>query len=117
MKKIMQAIHPDDQEHLKKLGLKKDEVMQWEDGMRTSGKKGTYEWWYSDFSFSDGTKLVIVFYTKNPVKTNLGLKPLITMELTLPDGSKAGSQGLHIFQGQMLGHQRGQPYRRGSLQL
>ncbi|MBQ2161082.1 MAG: hydroxyneurosporene dehydrogenase [Firmicutes bacterium] len=88
MKKIMQAIHPDDQEHLKKMGLKKDEVMQWEDGMRTSGKKGTYEWWYSDFSFSDGTKLVIVFYTKNPVKINVGLKPLITMELTLPDGSK-----------------------------
>ena len=54
MKKIMQAIHPDDEAHLQKMGLKKDEIMQWEDGMRTSGKKGTYEWWFmAEFNIGD----------------------------------------------------------------
>ncbi|HMA37832.1 MAG TPA: hypothetical protein VKY74_25495 [Chloroflexia bacterium] len=27
------------------LGLKKGQIAPWEDGMRTDGGKGTYEWW------------------------------------------------------------------------
>ena len=88
MKKPIYSCHPYDDEHYEKLGLKKDRVEPWEDGLRTEGIDGDYEWWYSDFTFTDGTKLVIVFYTKNPVKVKGPMKPLITMELTLPDGRK-----------------------------
>ncbi|MBR6472475.1 MAG: hydroxyneurosporene dehydrogenase [Firmicutes bacterium] len=86
MKSILRSLHADDDLHYEKLGIKRNIIQQWEDGMRTTGGRDTYEWWYSDFSFSDGTKLVIVFYTKNPVRVNADLKPLVTMELTLPDG-------------------------------
>ena len=68
MKKILQAIHPDDDLHYKKLGLKKDTVELWEDGMRTDGSKGTYEWWYFDSHYPDGTILVIFFYSKSPIE-------------------------------------------------
>jgi predicted secreted hydrolase len=27
---------------------------KWEDGIRTSGEKGTYEWWYFDAHLDDG---------------------------------------------------------------
>ena len=37
MAKILNSIHPDDELHYKKMGLKKDEVEIWEDGLRTSG--------------------------------------------------------------------------------
>ena len=44
MKKIQTAIHPDDDFHYNKLGLTRNKVEIWEDGMRTDGSKGTYEW-------------------------------------------------------------------------
>jgi hypothetical protein len=34
---------------------------KWEDGIRTSGEKGTYEWWYFDAHLDDGSTVVIVF--------------------------------------------------------
>ena len=60
--------------------------------MRTDGSKGTYEWWYFDSSFSDGTKLVIIFYSKSPIEVDGPVKPMATMELTLPDGRKFEEQ-------------------------
>ena len=39
MKKILQAIHPDDDLHYKKLGIKRNAIEQWEDGMRTDGSR------------------------------------------------------------------------------
>ena len=75
-------------EHFRKLGLARGVVSQWEDGLRTDGGKGTYEWWYADFSFPDGTKLVLTYYTKMPVLVNTGMKPTATMELTTPDGRR-----------------------------
>ena len=44
MAKILKSIHPDDDFHYKKMGLNKNNVEIWEDGMRTDGTKGTYEW-------------------------------------------------------------------------
>ncbi len=88
MRKFKRSVHAEDDLSYEKLGLIKSEIQPWEDGMRTDGGKNSYEWWYSDFSFNDGTKLVIVFYTKNPVRVESGMKPLVTMELTLPDGRK-----------------------------
>lgn len=61
---------------------------KWEDGMRSTGKKGTYEWWYFDGHLEDNSTVVIVFYTKPMIKINRNLEPLITVDITRPDGSK-----------------------------
>lgn len=51
MRKTQAAIHPDDDFHYNKLGLTRNKVELWEDGMRTDGSRGTYEWWYFDSSY------------------------------------------------------------------
>lgn len=88
MAKILNSIHPDDELHYNKMGLKKDTVELWEDGMRTDGSKGTYEWWYFDSHYPDGTILVIFFFSKSPIQVNGPIKPMATIELTLPNGTK-----------------------------
>ena len=88
MKKIQKAIHPDDDFHYQKFGLTRNQIEIWEDGMRTDGSKGTYEWWYIDSHYPDGTILVIFFYSKSPIAVDGPIKPMSTMELTLPDGRK-----------------------------
>ena len=88
MAKILQAIHPDDDAHYKSLGLQRNVIELWEDGMRTDGSKGTYEWWYFDSHYPDGTILVVFFYSKSPIEVDGPIKPISTMELTLPDGTK-----------------------------
>ena len=92
MRKIQAAIHADDDFHYQKLGLTRNKVEIWEDGMRTDGSKGTYEWWYFDSSYPDGTKLIIFFFSKSPIEVDGPIKPMSTMELTLPDGRKFEEQ-------------------------
>ncbi len=75
-----------------KLGLSRTGVEAWEDGMRTSGAKGTYEWWYFDSKLEDGSTLVIVFYTKIMLDIQKGLDPVVSVSLSNPDGSKAFSR-------------------------
>jgi hypothetical protein len=72
----------------KKLGLSESAIEPWEDGMRTTGGRGSYEWWYFDGSLEDGSSLVIVFYTKDNIRPDKPLKPKITFDLDRPDGSK-----------------------------
>lgn len=88
MKKILKSIHPDDDMHYKSMGLNRDTVEIWEDGFRTDGSNGTYEWWYYDSHFPDGTVMVIIFYSKLPISVNRPITPQATIELTLPDGTK-----------------------------
>ena len=72
---------------LQSLGLS-EQINQWEDGLRTDGSPGTYEWWYFDAHLTDGSTLVIVFYTK-PITENEGpLAPAVEVDLTRPDGTK-----------------------------
>ena len=92
MKKIRSAIHPDDDLHYQKLGLTRNKIEIWEDAMRTDGSKGTYEWWYFDSSYPDGTKLIIFFYSKSPIEVDGPLRPISTIELTLPDCRKFEEQ-------------------------
>src|ERR1700729_2400812 len=47
-----------------RLRLKPGQIEAWEDGMRTSGDRGSYEWWYFDAHLEDGSSMVITFYTK-----------------------------------------------------
>ncbi len=70
-----------------RLGIKKGQVEPWEDGIRTGGGKGTYEWWYFDAHLSDGSKTVIVFYTKPLVDVGGPLAPYVAFTLDGPDGS------------------------------
>ena len=90
--KIQHSIHPDDDAHYSKMGLKRGAVEIWEDGMRTDGGKGSYEWWYNDAHFPDGTIMVIIFYSKSPIHVNGPITPQATIELTLPDGTKLMDQ-------------------------
>jgi hypothetical protein len=75
---------PDDYE---RLGMAPGEIRPWEDGMRTKGARGTYEWWYFDAHLDDGAKLVVVFSTREFSDLNTPLSPGIRIDLTLPDGT------------------------------
>ncbi|MBQ7921596.1 MAG: hydroxyneurosporene dehydrogenase [Clostridia bacterium] len=88
MSKARKAIHPDDDGHYQEMGLTRGKIELWEDGSRVDGSKGTYEWWYNDAHFPDGTVLVLFFYLKSPVEVDGPIKPIATMELNLPDGRK-----------------------------
>ncbi len=56
--------------------------------MRTNPhQRGTFEWWYFDANLSNGTQLVVQFQTKNAAVPNVGLEPIVSIDLTFPDGS------------------------------
>lgn len=59
----------------------------WEDGLRSSGKEGSFEWWYTDAEFDDGTKAVVIFYTKKMFDIDGPANPTVSFQLTLPDGA------------------------------
>lgn len=63
-----------------KLGLKK-EIALWEDGHRTNGKFGEYEWWYFDGKMDDGSSLVIVYYTQPVTAIAPSYAPSVTFSL------------------------------------
>jgi hypothetical protein len=67
-------------------GLARERVEPFEDGARTDGRAGTYEWWYFDAHLEDGTKLVVVFMDKDLASPQKPLAPLIRLNLDLADG-------------------------------
>lgn len=70
----------------KKLNIT-NEIKIWEDGHRTNGKIGEYEWWYFDSKLDDGSSLVIIFFT-NPITTyGTGYAPYVSFDLKRPDGT------------------------------
>jgi hypothetical protein len=70
-----------------RIGITPRQVAPWEDGARTDGGAGTYEWWYFDAHLDDGAKVVVVFYTKNFTDIGKPLAPMIRIDLDLPDGT------------------------------
>lgn len=76
-----------DEESYRKLGLA-HEVQPWEDAMRTSGGKGSFEWWYFDSHLDDGTVMVIVFLTKGMMDVGKPFRPIVQIDIDLPDGRK-----------------------------
>jgi hypothetical protein len=66
------------------LGLTRGRIEPWEDGMRTSGGRGSYEWWYFDSHLSDGSSLVITFYTKWLLKPQGPEAPMVQVDLDRP---------------------------------
>lgn len=78
------AASPADYERLK---LRKGIVEPWEDGARTDGLKGSFEWWYFDSYLNDGSKLVIVFLPKNVDEMHKTIRPMITFHYDRADGA------------------------------
>lgn len=76
-----------DEAELKKNGFDKFPAL-WEDGMRTSGEKGTYEWWYMDGHLDDGSTIAVIFYTKPLAEINKPLYPEVEIDYTAADGSQ-----------------------------
>ncbi|MFT3905600.1 MAG: hypothetical protein QM718_04775 [Steroidobacteraceae bacterium] len=68
------------------LGLDRDTIAPWEDGQRIGVEPGAWEWWYFDSQLDDGATLVVGFYTKPPDRPQAPLTPVLTLNLTLPDG-------------------------------
>jgi len=63
-------------------------VAAWEDGLRASTDRGSFEWWYFDAHFDDQTTAVIVYSTKPLLERNGPLKPNVSLTITQPDGTK-----------------------------
>jgi len=78
-----------------KLGLKPDAIEPWEDGRRTDGAPGSYEWWYFDAHLDDGSTLVIVFFDKPIDGAGGPMDPVVSVQLDRPDGTKF-STGAHV---------------------
>ncbi|MEH0573201.1 MULTISPECIES: lipocalin-like domain-containing protein [Streptomyces] len=83
VKPVYEANAPED---YARLGIEPRSIAQFEDGLRTGGEPGSYEWWYFDAHLDDGAKVVVVFYTKHYTSPELPLTPMLEINLELPDG-------------------------------
>ena len=69
------------------LGLT-DKVQIFEDGLRTEAKSGSYEWWYFDSKYPDGSSLVIIFFTKPVTSFAKSFSPYVSLNYITPDGTE-----------------------------
>jgi hypothetical protein len=76
----------DDDADYARLRIDRKVVAPWEDGQRESTARGHFEWWYFDAHLDDGATVVVAFYTKPTINPDTALTPLVTINLTLPDG-------------------------------
>lgn len=74
------------QDHYHRLNIEKGHPAAWEDGMRTHGGKNSYEWWYADAEFEDGTTIVTIFFSKYHFDVKGPACPTATLTITYPDG-------------------------------
>jgi len=74
-------------EDYERIGIKRDHIEPREDGARTDGSAGTYEWWYFDAHLDDGAKLVVTFFTKPFTDIGKPLAPMIRIDLDMADGT------------------------------
>jgi len=65
--------------------------LAWEDGLRASTGPGSFEWWYFDAHFPDGSSAVIVYATKPLTQRNDPLTPVVMLTITRPDGKRTPS--------------------------
>ena len=64
------------------------EIQPFEDGLRTVESSGSYEWWYFDSKYADGSSLVIVFYTKPVTSFAKEFHPHVSLNYVHPDGTE-----------------------------
>jgi hypothetical protein len=65
-----------------RLGISRDTIALWEDGARTDGGRGTFEW-YFDAHLDGGTALAVVFQSKDFTQPQKPLTPLVRVNLDL----------------------------------
>ena len=65
-----------------------DKIQIFEDGIRTEEKSGSYEWWYFDSKYADGSSLVIIFYTKHVTSFAKNFKPFVSLNYTGSNGKE-----------------------------
>ena len=65
-----------------------DTIQLFEDGIRTGEKRGSYEWWYFDSKFADGSSLVIIFYTKPVTSFAKKFNPFVSLNYINPNGKE-----------------------------
>src|SRR5512136_574082 len=80
-------------EYLQRDGLTA-KVLPWEDGQRAPTDPGSFEWWYFDSHFDDGSTAVIVFATKPIINPRTSLIPNLSVTITRPDGRKTAEFAL-----------------------
>src|SRR5512137_266196 len=83
-KPVIFAVGP---EHLQREGLT-EAITTREDAQRAPTDRGTFEWWYFDAHFDDGTTAVIVFATKPIINPAVPLTPNLSFTVTRADGTK-----------------------------
>ncbi len=69
-------------------GLQAGVVQPWEDGWRTASEPNSFEWWYFDAQFEDGSTLVLAWGTRDFNNLSGPLQPYIQLTITTPDGRK-----------------------------
>lgn len=84
MKKKQTAFLCRSQADYERLNLQRKTIAPWEDGVRTTGKRGEYEWWYFDSKLSDDSSLVITYYTAPITAAVKGYAPGVSFTLTRP---------------------------------
>ena len=63
-------------------------VQPWEDGLRTDPAGKSFEWWYFDSTFSDGSTAVVFFSTKSFLNPAGKAAPQASIVITDPKGNK-----------------------------
>lgn len=77
------------QQGLTALGLKPTGVEIWEDGYRAAdAEDSTFEWWYFDCQFDDGSTLVVTFSNKPHTDPSGPLTPTVLIIRQLADGTR-----------------------------
>ena len=68
-------------------------------GMATNPMPGTFEWWYMQGQFTDGSKEQITFLVKPWFDNNGPLQPYATIAITTPNGTHlAGEAKVDVSQ-------------------
>lgn len=74
--------------NLSALGLKDGTVEAWEDGYRAAeSPHDTFEWWYFDTHFDDGSTLVVTFSNKPHTSPSSPVSPQLLVIRQQPDGT------------------------------
>lgn len=96
MSKIILVAFATKPEDYKRLGNALGTPALWEDGLRTDGSAGSFEWWCFDSKLDNGSSLVIIFFTgpMSSKKTD-GFEAHCNIELPRPDGSEY-KQFIHV---------------------
>lgn len=81
------GIYPPNSNTIRTEGLKSF-VEPWEDGLRTNPEGDSFEWWYFDISFTDGSTAVIVFSTKSILNPSGKPDPQVSIVVTTKNGKK-----------------------------